>query len=135
MTPTIRRTLTLTATAIVAVTATAALGVGSAAADTAHHIVLAAGNPLDGVSPDLGVFGPALNSTWKRVLAGIWGVAMAACAVWVILASVQYRQAKSRGFSGQMNEGRQGMVDAFIAFGACASSGVLIGAVLFVVGT
>jgi len=135
MTPTFRRTLTLAATAIVAVATTAALGVGSAAADTAHHIVLAATNPTDGVTPDLGVFGPALNATWKRVLAGIWGAALACCAVWVIIAGVQYRQARSRGLSGQMNEGRQGMVDAFIAFGACASSGVLIGAVLFLVGT
>lgn len=113
------------------------LGAGAAAADgVGHGVVLAAtSNPLDGIKPDLGVFGPALNATWKRVMAGIWGVAMAGCVVWVVMAGLQYRTAKSRGMAGQMNEGRQGLQDAGIGLGVCAGAGVIVGGVLFLVGT
>ena len=120
-----RITAATVTTLVVAVLWIAGAGVAAAAQQ----------NPLDGVTPDLGVFGPALNATWKRVIAGIWGVAMAGCVVWVILAGLQYRTAKSRGMAGQMNEGRQGLVDAGIALGVVAGAGVITGGVLFLVGT
>lgn len=30
-------------------------------------------NPLNGIKPDMSVFGGAFNETWARVAAGIWG--------------------------------------------------------------
>lgn len=135
-----RRRVTATLTTVAVIAGLWLLGAGTAAAATVdagpHTAILAAmSNPLDGVKPDLGVFGPALNSTWKRIIAGIWGAAMAACVVWVILAGMQYRTASKRGMAGQVNEGRQGLQDAGIGLGVCAAAGVIVGGVLFLVGT
>jgi hypothetical protein len=61
-------------------------------------------NPFDGVSPDLGVLGPALNSTWKRVLAAIWGGCFAAAGVYLVTSFLKLKKARNRGMSSDLSD-------------------------------
>ncbi|ATL69885.1 hypothetical protein [Nocardia terpenica] len=91
-------------------------------------------NPLGGVAPDFGLFGDAMNSTWKRIVAFIWALILVGCVVRVIVGAFKVRRAKSRGYTNDLAEGSEELQDALIALGLVALASPLIGTVLFVVG-
>ncbi|NUS43830.1 MAG: hypothetical protein HOQ24_09105 [Mycobacteriaceae bacterium] len=90
-------------------------------------------NPLGGV-PDFGLFGQAMDSTWKRLVAFIWALVLIGCVVRVILGAFKVRRAKSRGYTNDLAEGSEELQDALIALGLVALASPLVGTVLFVVG-
>ena len=110
-------------------------------AATAVVLLLSAGaasaqieNPLEGVKPDIGVLGPAFNSVWARVVGAIWGVALAASTVKLIMALYKMRSMNKAGMPTEMADAGQEAKIAGIAVGCLASVGIIVGAILFVVG-
>ncbi|WP_259349243.1 hypothetical protein [Rhodococcus sp. UFZ-B548] len=110
-------------------------------AATAVVLLLSAGaasaqiqNPIDGVKPDLSVFGPAFNNVWVRVIGGIWAVALGASTVKLIFALYKMRSMKAAGMPQEMSDASGEARIAGIAFGCLASVGIITGAILFLVG-
>ncbi|QIS09840.1 hypothetical protein [Nocardia arthritidis] len=91
-------------------------------------------NPLGGVAPDFGLFGQAMDSTWKRLVAFIWALVLIGCVVRVIVGAFKVRRAKARGYTNDLAEGSEELQDALIALGLVALASPMIGTVLFVVG-
>lgn len=121
--PVLRRARAAVVT-LAATTAVLLLSTGAASA--------AITNPLDGITPDLSVFGPAFNSVWARVVGGIWAVALGASTVKLIFALYKMRAMKAAGMPQEMSDASGEARIAGIAFGCLASVGIIIGAILFV---
>jgi hypothetical protein len=51
-------------------------------------------NPFDKTNPDITVFGATLSAKAFLVLGGIWGFAMLACAVWLVIGIAKFGHAK-----------------------------------------
>lgn len=94
----------------------------------------AATNPLEGITPDMSILGPAFNSTWSRIAAAVWGVLLAGASIKLLTSLYKMRAARTGGYSSEMTDAAQEAKVAAVAFGALAGAGVLIGAILFVVG-
>lgn len=109
--------------------ATAVVLVLSAGAASAQQIE----NPLKGVTPDLSVFGPAFNSVWARVVGGIWGVALGASVVKLIMALYKMRSMNRAGMPAEMADAGQEAKVAGIAVGCLVSVGIIVGAIIFLV--
>ncbi|WP_072803375.1 hypothetical protein [Rhodococcoides yunnanense] len=91
-------------------------------------------NPLDNINPDVGLLGPALNSTWKRVVAAIWGGCLVVISIWVITSALKAKKSRGRGVSSDLSEASEDFRLSLMALGAVAGASVIIGAVLFLVG-
>ncbi|WP_032368362.1 hypothetical protein [Rhodococcoides fascians] len=107
---------------------------------TAALTVLAGGvaaaqtvNPYDGVSPDIGLFGPALNQTWKRILAAIWGASIAIAGLWVLTSFLASKKARKRGMSSDLSEAGEDLKLSLIVLGGVAAVSPIVGAVLVLV--
>ncbi|WP_216917663.1 hypothetical protein [Nocardia noduli] len=126
-----QRTRARPAVRILAVTVTVAvwllLGAGMAAAAAIQ-------NPLDGVAPNFGLFGPALDTAWKRVVAAIWAAVLIGATVRVIVGAYKVRRSKNRGYAGDMTEGMEDLQDALVSLGLAGLASPVVGAILFVVG-
>ncbi|MFZ2173775.1 MAG: hypothetical protein WAW17_07010 [Rhodococcus sp. (in: high G+C Gram-positive bacteria)] len=103
--------------------------------------VLAAGpasaqirNPTEGIVPTLDFLGPAFNNVWVRVFGSIWGVLLGAAAIKFFAALYKIRAAKAGGYGTEMADASSEARVAGVAFGCLAAGGVIIGAILFVVG-
>lgn len=90
-------------------------------------------NPLDGITPNLDVFGGALNDVWARVVAGIWAAFLAASGINLIAALYKIRKARAGGYQSELSDSMDSAKTAAVAFGAIAAAGVIMGAILFVV--
>ncbi|WP_245687994.1 hypothetical protein [Rhodococcus phenolicus] len=90
-------------------------------------------NPLNGIKPDMSVFGGAFNETWARVAAGIWGVVLAGSAINLMVALYKIRKARAGGYQSELSESMDAAKTATIAFGAVAGASIIIGAILFIV--
>ncbi|MFF0494590.1 hypothetical protein ACFYTQ_36700 [Nocardia sp. NPDC004068] len=121
---------------------TVAAKVGGQAALLAAGLVLLAAparadgiqNPLDGVSPDLGLFSGALDTSWKRVVAFIWALVVIGSSVRVIVGAFKVKRAKSRGYANDLAEGSEELQDALVSLGLVGLASPIIATVLFVVG-
>ncbi|WP_280405120.1 hypothetical protein [Nocardia brasiliensis] len=91
-------------------------------------------NPLGGVSPDFGLFGGALDATWKRIVAFVWALVIIGAAVRVIVGAFKVKRAKSRGYANDLSEGSEELQDALISVGLVAAASPLVATILFVVG-
>ncbi|OZC88058.1 hypothetical protein CH304_03595 [Rhodococcus sp. 15-649-1-2] len=107
---------------------------------TAALTVLAGGvaaaqtvNPYDGVNPDISLFGPALNQTWKRILAAIWGASIAIAGLWVLTSFLSSRKARKRGMSSDLSESGEDLKLSLIILGGVAAVSPIVGAVLLLV--
>lgn len=91
-------------------------------------------NPMDGVSPDLGVLGGAFGAIWVRVAGGIWALLIAAAALYLGAAFLNMAQAKKMGNSHMMSEATGDVKIRAAAFGGLVMLPVIIGAIITVVG-
>jgi len=124
-------------TAAVGAATTLALGAllllaGPAAADTTH--IEAIKNPLDGITPDLSMFGPALNSKWTKLAAAVWGVTLAYLAIQMITATVKMRAKRGAGAYGELASGKEDVLNAGYALGICAMAAPIVGGILYLAG-
>ncbi|WP_207890902.1 hypothetical protein [Rhodococcus sp. Eu-32] len=90
-------------------------------------------NPFDGVSPDLGVLGPALNSTWKRILAAIWGGCFAAAGVYLVTSFLKLKKARNRGMSSDLSDASEDVKFSLYCLAGVAAVSPIFGAVLLLV--
>ncbi|PXX53450.1 hypothetical protein DFR70_12761 [Nocardia tenerifensis] len=109
-----------------------AVGLALAAAPTASAQDIQ--NPLDGVSPDFGLFSGSLDATWKRIVAFIWALIIIGSAVRVIVGAFKVKRAKSRGYANDLSEGSEELQDALISVALVAAASPLVATILFVVG-
>lgn len=90
-------------------------------------------NPFSDVSPDLGLLGPALNSTWKRVLAAAWGGCLALTSFYVLTSFLKFRKARGRGMPGDLSDATDELRLSLISLGGTAAISPIIGALLVLV--
>ncbi|MFD4406641.1 hypothetical protein ACFWPH_28160 [Nocardia sp. NPDC058499] len=91
-------------------------------------------NPLDGIRPNFSLFGTALDTAWKRVVAAIWAAVLIGATVRVIVGAYKVRRAKNRGYAGDLSEGMEDLQDALVSLGLAGLASPIVAAILFVVG-
>lgn len=90
-------------------------------------------NPFDGIFPDVSLFGPALNQTWKRLLAAVWGACIAVCGFYVLLSFLKFRKARGRNMPSDLSDASDDLRLSLYALGGTASVSPIVGALLFLV--
>lgn len=91
-------------------------------------------NPLDGVTPNIDVFGVKFSGAIAVLLGGAWALALAFCVFFMIKNAAAWGAARQRGMSDDMEDGATGLKRSSIAFGVVAGIGVLVGAIIAIVG-
>jgi hypothetical protein len=93
-----------------------------------------AGNPLDGVTPDLGVLGGAFGETWVRVAGAVWALMIAASALYLGGAFLSLAQNRQAGNSYGMSDSMRDVKLRAMALGGLVGLPVIVGAIIAVVG-
>jgi hypothetical protein len=92
--------------------------------------VPSAQNPLDGVAPDISVFGVKFQSAIQLILGGIWALALVLVAAAFLWNLAKWGFARQRGHSDDIEEGASGAKKSGIAFAAVAGASVILGGIL-----
>lgn len=87
-------------------------------------------NPLDGIMPNFTAFGTEFDALWKKLLAGVWGIALVVAIFYLIRGIVGIAQHKGGNHPSQVAESRSEAVRGGVAFGSLAALGVIVGAIL-----
>ncbi|MFC8178733.1 hypothetical protein ACFULT_07660 [Rhodococcus sp. NPDC057297] len=90
-------------------------------------------NPFDGISPDLGLLGPALNSTWKRILAAVWGGCFAAAGFYLVTSFLKLRKARGRNMPTDLSDASDDVKFSLYCLAGVAAVSPIFGAVLLLV--
>lgn len=80
-------------------------------------------NPFDGILPDFTIFGAEFTELWQKILAGIWGIALVAAAIFLIVAIV--RILGSADNPQQRSESVKSLIWSGIALAALLSIAVI----------
>ena len=91
-------------------------------------------NPLDGVSPDMGILGEAFGETWVQVAGALWALMIAAAAIYLGAAFLTMAQAKKMGNSHMMSEATGDVKIRAAALAGLVGLPVIVGAIITVVG-
>ena len=93
-------------------------------------------NPLDGLVPDFTFGGTEFTELWQKVITAIWGIAILASIVFLVIGLVSMA-----GASGATNpnpqqhaEGRKKAVWAGVSIAGLAGLALLVGAILSFIG-
>ena len=86
-------------------------------------------NPIDGIIPDFTIFGAEFTNIWQKLFAGLWGLAIIAAIVFLIMGLVKL------GSSGETNpqgvaEAKKQIIRSAVALGGLVALGVIVGAVI-----
>ncbi|WP_417512492.1 hypothetical protein [Microbacterium sp.] len=86
-------------------------------------------NPIDGIIPDFTIFGAEFTSIWQKLFAGLWGLAIIAAIVFLIMCLFKL------GSSGETNpqgvaEAKKQIIRSAVALGGLVALGVIVGAVI-----
>lgn len=103
---------------------------------TASALVVAdkISNPLDGVTPNLEVFGVKFTNAITLILGGAWALALVVCIFFMIKNGASWAAARQRGMSDDMQDGATGLKRSALAFGLVAGLGIIVGAILALIG-
>jgi hypothetical protein len=91
-------------------------------------------NPLDGVTPDMGILGPAFGQTWTRVAGAIWALLIAAAVLYLAAAFLSMAQAKRLGNSHMITEATGDVRIRATALAGLVGLPAIVGAIISVVG-
>ncbi|WP_285037892.1 hypothetical protein [Plantibacter sp. ME-Dv--P-095] len=91
-------------------------------------------NPLDGVLPDFSIFGAEFTELWQKLLAGLWGLAIVASVVFLIISIAGMAAASNAGNPQEYKTARNKALGAGIALGCLAALAVIVGAILAIFG-
>lgn len=91
-------------------------------------------NPLKGVTPKLDVFGVKFTNAISLILGGVWALALVGAVFFILKNSASWAAARQRGMSDDMEDGATGLKRSALAFGFIAAAGVIVGAILNLVG-
>ncbi|CAD5144105.1 protein of unknown function (plasmid) [Microbacterium sp. Nx66] len=86
-------------------------------------------NPIDGIIPDFTIFGAEFTNIWQKLFAGLWGLAIIAAIVFLIMGLFKL------GSSGETNpqgvaEAKKQIIRSAVALGGLVALGVIVGAVI-----
>lgn len=90
-------------------------------------------NPLDGVFPDFSIFGIQFNALWKKILGGIWAIALVVT-VALLIRGLALMGKSDDGNPQAYKQGKKAAANAGIALACLAALTVIVGAILFIVG-
>ena len=91
-------------------------------------------NPLDGVTPDMGILGSAFGHTWIRVAGAIWALLIAAAVLYLAAAFLAMAQAKQVGNSHMVTEATGDVKTRVVALAGLVGLPVIVGAIITMVG-
>ncbi|GAA1062030.1 MULTISPECIES: hypothetical protein [Agromyces] len=92
-------------------------------------------NPLDGIVPDFAIFGAEFTELWQKLMAGLWGLALIACAAFLIISLAQLSAAGgSNGNPMEYKNARTKALWAGLGLGLLAAVAVIVGAILAIFG-
>lgn len=86
-------------------------------------------NPLDGIIPNFSIFGAEFTELWQKIIAGLWGLAIIAAVVFLIIGLVTMGQ-NSSSDPQAVAEGKKTALRAGISLGALVALGVIVGAII-----
>ena len=87
-------------------------------------------NPLDGILPDFSIFGVEFTALWQKILAGLWGLAIVAAVIIVIIGIGNMAVATTGGNPSAYKDARNQALWAGISLGLLAALAVIVGAIL-----
>ena len=90
-------------------------------------------NPLDGILPDLNIFGDAFTTIWQRVAGGLWGLGILVAVAYLGIGILGMVQNKG-SHPSQLRESKADAVKAGWALGGLVALPVIVGAFLLVFG-
>jgi hypothetical protein len=91
-------------------------------------------NPLDGVTPDMGILGSAFGNTWVRVAGAVWALLMAASVLYMAAAFLSMSQAKRLGNTHMISEATGDVKIRAVGLAGLVGLPVIVGAIISVVG-
>ena len=74
-------------------------------------------NPLDGILPDFSIFGVEFTALWQKILAGLWGLAIVAAVIIVIIGIGNMAVATTGGNPSAYKDARNQALWAGISLG------------------
>ena len=89
-------------------------------------------NPIDGIIPDFSIFGAEFTALWQKLFTAGWAIAILACIVFLLYGVVV--MANSGDNPHEHASGRKRALQALFALIAVVAFGVIIGAIIFLVG-
>lgn len=93
-------------------------------------IATAADNPLDGVTPNINVFGVQFQGAIQLILGGLWALVMVLVAGAFLMNLGKWGIARQRGHSDDIADGADGAKRSGVALAAVAGASVIIGGIL-----
>ncbi len=97
-------------------------------------IPAAADNPLDGVTPNIDVFGVKFKGAMQLILGGIWALVLILVTAAFLWNLGKWGVARQRGHSDDISDGADGAKRSGVAFAAVAGASVIIGGILALTG-
>lgn len=97
---------------------------------SALAVLPAIDNPLDGVLPDFDVFGVEFTELWQKAIAGVWGLAIIAVIIFVIVGALKMGSASNASNVAVYKDAQKQFIGGLIALGVLAGLAVIVGAVL-----
>lgn len=89
-------------------------------------------NPLEGVTPNLDVFGGEFGGAITLILGGIWALALVFVAGAFLWNLAKWGIARQKGHSDDIADGAEGAKRSGIAFGATVGASVILGGIIAV---
>jgi hypothetical protein len=91
-------------------------------------------NPIAGLVPDGGVFGPAFDTWWKHLFVGLWFILIVAAIASFAIAMLHLRKATNNNIPGQADESKSHAIFAGAAVVGLAALGLITTAIFAVAG-
>jgi len=91
-------------------------------------------NPLNGVTPDMGILGSAFGHTWARVAGAIWALMIAAAVLYLAAAFLSMAQAKRIGNAHMVTDATGDLKIRAAALAGLVGLPVIVGAIISVMG-
>lgn len=87
-------------------------------------------NPLEGILPNFSIFGVEFTQLWQKILAGVWGLAIIAAILFLVVGVGQMAAASTGANPSAYKDARNQAMWAAIALGVLAALSVIVGAIL-----
>jgi uncharacterized membrane protein YkvI len=86
-------------------------------------------NPIDGLLPDFTIFGAEFTELWQKIFAGLWGLAVIAVIIFLVLGIASMATAGAGNPQARVDAKKQAIWSG-AALGGLVALGVIVGAVI-----
>lgn len=101
--------------------------------DVAYRVASKTENPLNGITPDFSAFGVEFDSLWKKLIAGVWGLAIIVIVGYLAMSFMTMVTASGND-PRKVKDSRAGVMNASMALAGAIALPIIVGAIIFVVG-